>query len=79
MSNTFFAGCESYMEDDQVVTENTENTEVEAIQPEEAVAEQTEAADAAEEQVVETAEIEQEAAQAELVFRKFEEIDRMIA
>ena len=79
MSNTFFAGCESYMEDDQVVTENTEDTEVEAIQPEEAVAEQTEAADAAEDQVAESAEIEQEAAQAELVFRKFEEIDRMIA
>jgi hypothetical protein len=73
MTNMFFAGCESLMEDDTVEAEAKVT-----ITPEEQAAEVAEAEEQATEQAETTAEVEQGAQQTELVFRKFDEIDRMI-
>lgn len=75
MANSFFAGCESYMEDDQVIEAESSVT----ITPEEQAEEVAEAEETATETAETTAEVDEGAAEAEMVFRKFEEIDRMIA
>lgn len=74
MSNSFFAGLEAFMEDNPV-----EATATVTIQPEENLEEVTEADAAATEQGETSAEIQEETAQAEMVFAKFGELDRMIA
>lgn len=74
MSNSFFAGLEAFMEDNPV-----EATATVSIQPEENIEEVSEADAAATEQGETTAEIQEETAQAEMVFAKFGELDRMIA
>ena len=71
--NTFFAGCESLMEDDTVEAEAKVT-----ISPEEQAAEVAEAEEQATEQAATTAEVDQGTQQTELAFRKFDEIDRMI-
>lgn len=73
-SNTFFAGCESIMEDETVTAE----AEVE-VTPEEEVQEANEVVEETQEAEETAAEVEQAEQQAEMAFRKFEEIDRMIA
>ena len=74
MSNSFFAGLEAFMEDNPV-----EATATVTIQPEENIEEVSEAEAAATEQGETSAEIQEETAQAEMVFAKFSELDRMIA
>ena len=74
MSNSFFAGLEAFMEDNPV-----EATATVTIQPEENLEEVSEAEAAATEQGETNAEIQEETAQAEMVFAKFSELDRMIA
>ena len=71
-SNSFFAGCESIMEDEIV------NSEAE-VAPEEEVQETNEVVEETQEAGETAAEVEQAEQQAEMAFRKFEEIDRMIA
>lgn len=75
MANSFFAGCESFMEDDQVIEAEASVT----VTPEEQAEEVAEAEETATETAETTAEVDEGAAEAEMVFRKFEEIDRMIA
>lgn len=75
MANSFFAGCESFMEDDQVIEAEASVT----VTPEEQAEEVAEAEEVATETAETTAEVDEGAAEAEMVFRKFEEIDRMIA
>lgn len=74
MSNSFFAGLEAFMDENPV-----EATATVTIQPEENLEEVTEADAAATEQGETSAEIQEETAQAEMVFAKFGELDRMIA
>lgn len=74
MSNSFFAGLEAFMEDNPV-----EATATVTIQPEENLEEVSEADAAATEQGDTNAEIQEESTQAEMVFAKFSELDRMIA
>ena len=74
MSNSFFAGLEAFMDENPV-----EATATVSIQPEENIEEVSEADAAATEQGETSAEIQEETAQAEMVFAKFGELDRMIA
>ena len=74
MSNSFFAGLEAFMDDNPV-----EATATVTIQPEHNLEEVSEAEAAATEQGETNAEIQEETAQAEMVFAKFSELDRMIA
>lgn len=73
-SNAFFAGCESLMEDNVVEAEADVT-----VTPEEEVQEANEVVEEVQGAEETAAEIEQGEQQAEMAFRKFEEIDRMVA
>ena len=72
-NSEFFAGCESLMEDDTVEAEAKVT-----VTPEEQAEEVAEAEEVATETAETTADVEEGVQQTEMVFSKFDEIDRMI-